>query len=101
MNQFRVRLEPDLVARLELVTLPEYRDDILAPKLGDHLDFRASRLDHLDDGLRAVVRDDEMLGPHAIDRGASGAACRCRGQRQARAARSFELHFTVMANDAF
>ena len=71
MNELRIWFEPDLVARLELVTLAEHRDDVLAAELGDHLDFRAGRLDHLDLGLGAVVGDGEMLGPDAVDRGAA------------------------------
>src|SRR5712671_4792275 len=99
MNELRVWLEPDLVARLELVTLAENRDDVFAPELGDHLDFGAGRLDHLDGSLGAVIGDDEMLGPDAVDRGAPVTAGRRRGQRQARAALPFELHFAVEAND--
>src|SRR5437764_7653328 len=101
MNEIRVWLEPDLIARLELVTLAEYRDDVFAAELGDYLDLGTGRLDHLDVSLDAVIGDDEMLGPDAVDRGASVAARRGRGQRQARAAQRFELHFAVEANGAF
>src|SRR5947207_15414276 len=101
MNELRIWLEPDLVARLELVTLAEHRDDVFAAELGDHLDFSPGRLDDLDGSLGAVIGNDEMLGPDAVDRGASVAACRCRGQRQARAALPFELHLAVEASDAF
>ena len=83
MHEPRIGLEPDLVARLELVAFAEHRDDVVAAELGDDLDFRAGRLDHLDLGLGAVVGDDEMLGPHAIDRGAAVAAGGRRGERQA------------------
>src|SRR5690242_4393468 len=100
MNELRIWLEPDLVARLELVTFAEHRDDLFAAKLGDNLNFGAGRLDHLDGGLGAVIGDDEMLGPHAVDRGASIAAGRRGGQRQARTAWNFELHFAVEPDGA-
>src|ERR1700761_270641 len=54
MHQRRVRLEPDLVARTELVTLAEDRDDLLAAELGKHLGLRSRRLDHHDLGFGAV-----------------------------------------------
>ena len=40
MHECRVWLQPDLVARIELVTLAEYGDDLLAAELGEHLGFR-------------------------------------------------------------
>src|SRR5436853_3714166 len=67
MHERRVRLEPDLVARTELMTLAEYGYDLLAAELGEHLRLRAGRLDHDDLGLRPVVSDGEMLGAHAVD----------------------------------
>jgi len=51
---------------LNWVALAEHGDDLLAAKLGEHLRFRAGRLDHDDLGFRAVVRDGEMLGPDAV-----------------------------------
>src|ERR1044071_2152379 len=92
MNELRIWLEPDLIARLEWMTLAEHCDDVFAAELGDHLDFRAGRLDHLDGCLCAVVGDHEMLGPDAVDRGASVAVMRRSGQRQSRAALPLELH---------
>src|SRR3981189_1747761 len=67
MHETRIGSEPDLVARLELVALAEYRDDVLAGQLRHHLDFRAGRLDHLDGGLGAVIGDGEVLRPHPAD----------------------------------
>src|SRR5262245_18195594 len=67
MHERRVRLEPDLVARRELVALAEHGDDLLASELGEHLGFRAGRLDHDNLSLRAVVGDGEMLGTDAIN----------------------------------
>ena len=83
MDEPRIGLEPDLVARLELVALAEHRDDVLAAELGDDLRLRAGRLDHLDLGLGAVVGDGEVLGPDAVDHGPSVGAGRRRAERQA------------------
>src|SRR5258708_22789597 len=68
MHERRVRLQPDLVARIELMTLAEHGNDLLAAELGKHLRFRAGRLDHDDLRFGAVVRDREMLGPGALYR---------------------------------
>ena len=51
------------------MTLAEHGDDLLAAELGEHLGFRAGRLDHDDLGFGAVIGDGEMLGPDAVDRG--------------------------------
>ena len=69
MDERRIGLQPDLVARIELVPFAEHGDDLLAAELGEHLGLRAGRLDHDDLGLRAVIGDGEMLGPDAVDRG--------------------------------
>src|ERR1700733_15130239 len=68
MNQRRFRLQPDLVARLELMTLAEDGDDLLPPELGEDLRFRSRRFDHDDFGFRTVVSNREMLRPHPINR---------------------------------
>ena len=68
MHERRVRLQPDLVARIELMTFAEYGDDLLAAELGEHLGFRAGRLDHDDLGFGAVIGDGEMFGTDAVDR---------------------------------
>ena len=55
MDEPRIGFEPDLVARLKLVTLAEHRDDIFAAKLGDDLRFRTCGLDHLNLGLEPYL----------------------------------------------
>src|SRR6266702_6931589 len=67
VNQGRVRLQLHLVARIELVTLTEDRDDLLAAHLRKHLRLRAGRLDHDDLGVGTVVSDREMIGTDAVD----------------------------------
>src|SRR4029079_9292226 len=76
MNEPRVWLKPDLVARLELMSLAEDGDDLVLAYFGDDLQFRSSRVDDLDHGLGAVVRSREMLRAHAINGRASIAAGR-------------------------
>src|ERR1700722_8510789 len=46
MNQRRLRFQPDLVARLELMTLAEDGDNLLAAQLVEHLRFQSSQLDN-------------------------------------------------------
>ena len=48
MHEPRIGLEPDLVARLELMALAEHGDDVRAADLGDHLQLGSGRLDDLD-----------------------------------------------------
>jgi len=55
MHEAAIGLEPDLVARLELVTFAEYGDDLLFADLGDDLKFRACRLHDLHGRVGAVV----------------------------------------------
>ena len=69
---------------LKSMAFAEHRDDVVAAELGDDLHLGAGRLDHLDLGFGAVVGEDEMLRPDAVDRGATVAARRRRGERQAR-----------------
>src|ERR1700731_2267582 len=69
MDEGWVRLQPDLVARIELMTLAEHGDDLLAAELGKDLGFRTSRLDHDDLRFRAVVRHGEGPGADAGHRG--------------------------------
>src|SRR5450756_1776701 len=66
MDQRRIRLQPDPVARVELMALAEYRDDLLAAELGEDLGFRSGRFHHHDLGFGAVVGDREVLGPDAV-----------------------------------
>src|SRR5882757_4470177 len=101
MDERWIRLQPDLVARTELVTFAEYRDDLLAAELGEHLGFRAGWLDHDDLGLSAVIGDREVLGPHAIDgRQALGIGGR-RLKRQLDAVRTFKAGAAVRLDLAF
>src|SRR4051812_50073377 len=69
MNESGIWFKPDFVARIELMTFAEHRDDLLAAELGEHLRLRARRFHHHDLGFRAVVGDGEMLGPDTIYHG--------------------------------
>ena len=71
MHECRVWLQPDLVARVELMTFAEYGDDLLAAELGEHLRFRTGRLDDHDLGFDALIGKLEMLRPNAVDHGAA------------------------------
>src|SRR3954463_7388218 len=82
MHECRVWLQPDLVARVELMTFAEYGDDLLAAKLGEHLRFRTGRLDHDDLGFGAVIGDGEMFGTDAVDCRTPFRIGRCRLLRQ-------------------
>ena len=95
MHKPRVRLEPDLIARLELMALAKHGNDFFAAEFGEDLGLRAGRLDHDDFGLGAVVGDGEMLGTDAVNRGASVAAGRRAGERQLDAVRSFKRRAAV------
>src|SRR3954469_1137032 len=90
MYERRIRLEPHLVARTELMPLAEHGDDLLAAELGEDLGLRTGRLDHDDLGLGAVIGDGEMLGPHAVDRRLAVGIGGCRLERQLDAVRAFE-----------
>src|SRR5665647_917235 len=63
MNQRRIRLQPHLVARIELMPLAEHGDDLLAAELGEYLGFRTGWFHHHNLGFGAIVRDREMLRP--------------------------------------
>ena len=54
MRQSWIWLEPDLVARFEIVAFAEHRDDVVAAELGRDLQFGAGRLDHQHFGFGAV-----------------------------------------------
>src|SRR6516162_8120691 len=95
MRQSWIWLEPDLVARFEVVAFAEHRDDIVAAELGGDLQFGAGRLDHQHLGLGAVLRDDEVLRPDAVDDGMSVAAVRRRQQRQTHAVDAREFQAAV------
>ena len=69
-----------------------------SPSLATTWSLRAGRLDHLDLGLGAVVGDDEMLGPDAVDHGLPIAAGRRRGQGQTDAVGALEFQPAVGAN---
>ena len=55
MHHPRIRLEPDPVARIELVALAEHRDDLLTAEPRKHLRLRSRGLDYDDLGLEAVI----------------------------------------------
>src|ERR1700737_988211 len=73
MHERRVGLQPDLVARIELMTLAEHGNDLLAP----------------------VVRDGEVLGPDAVYRGPAFRIGGRRGQRKFHAVRTFKAGTSV------
>ena len=98
MHEPRIGLEPDPVARLELMAFAKHRDDVLAAQA--RLDLRSGRLDHLDLGLGAVVGDREMLGPHAVDGEPAVGSGRRGRERQADAARPVEPGAAVVADRA-
>src|SRR5262245_53849661 len=95
MDERRIGLQPDLVARVELVAFAEYGDDLLAAELGEDLCFRAGRLDHDDLGPRAVVRNREVFRPYAVDRGLAVGIAGRGLQRQLDAVRALERGYAV------
>src|ERR1700682_4053900 len=101
MHHRGVWFQPDLVARIELMTLTEYGNDLLPAKLGEDLRFRPRRLDHDDFGFRAVVGDGEVLGPHAEDHWLAVRVGRRRLQRQFHAVRTLETGAAVHPDLAF
>src|SRR5499426_3716932 len=100
MRQSWIWLEPDLVARFEVVAFAEHRDDVVAAELGGDLQFGAGRLDHQHLGFGAVVGDDEVLRPNAIDDGMPVAAVRRRQQRQTHAVGALEFQPAVGVDPA-
>src|SRR5882672_7529549 len=101
MHERRIRLQPDLVARIELMPLAEHSDDLFAAELGEDLGLRAGRLDHDNLGFGAVIGDGEMFGPHAIDGGLAFGIGWCRLERQLDAVRTFEGGAAVRFDLAF
>src|SRR6266702_1552197 len=101
MHERRVRLQSDLVARIELMTLAEHGHDLFTAELGEDLGFRAGRLDHDDLRFGAVIGDGEVFGPHAVNGGLALGIGGRRGQRQLDAVGAFEagaavrLHFAL------
>src|SRR5579875_3998844 len=67
MHEPRIGPESNLIARPELVTLAEHRDDFLTPHFCDDVKLRAGRFDDLHLGLGAIARQGEMLRPDAAD----------------------------------
>ena len=55
MHELRVGFQPDLFARLELMTFAEHRDHLFASQIGENLCLLAGRLDDDDLGFGAVV----------------------------------------------
>jgi hypothetical protein len=49
VHESRVGLQPDPIARLELVAFAKYRNDVLAAQSRHHLKLGAGWLDNLDD----------------------------------------------------
>src|ERR1700741_3523011 len=90
MHERRVGFQADLVARIELVTLAEHRDHLLAAECCEHFRLRPGRLDHDDLGFGAVIGDGEVLGADAIDRGPSVGIDRRALQWKLDAVRAFE-----------
>src|SRR3954454_4192684 len=95
MNERGIWFQPDLVARIELMTFAEHRDDLLAAELGEHLRLRARGFHHHDLGFRAVVRDGEMLGPDTVDRQRPVEIRRRADERQCYAVRTLEAGASV------
>src|SRR5688572_28545945 len=95
MDELRIGFQPDLFARLEWVTLAEYRDDGLTAHLGENLDFGAGRLYDHDFCFGAVIGDGEMFGADAVDHLAAVRPGRRIDGRQLHAARSGELGLAV------
>src|ERR1700761_6768309 len=101
MDQRRIGLESDLVARTELMPLTKYGDDLLAAELGKYLRLRSGRLDDHDLGFGTVIGDRGVLGSDAIPAAPGGGVGGPRPQRHLRAVRPSEggpalrLHFTL------
>src|SRR5690606_11201487 len=67
MDMARSRSDPDAVAGADVVAFPEQGDDLDISGPGVDQRFGASRFDHRDADLDAVVSEFEMLRPDAID----------------------------------
>src|SRR5262245_25688148 len=67
VNQPRVWLETYLVARFELMAFTKHRDDVAVAHFGYDLEFGTGRLDHLNQGVDAIVGQEKMLRPHAAN----------------------------------
>src|SRR5438067_6142761 len=100
VRRARIGIEPDLVARLEIVAFAEDGDDLIDADFGSDLQFGAGGFDHEHLGFGAVLGNDEVFRPDAVDPGPSVAARRCRKQRQAHAAGAFEFQPAVGADRA-
>src|SRR6187402_285926 len=103
MHEPGIGFEPDLVARLERMTLAECGDDVGVADLGENLDFGAGRLDDLDrslDAVVSVVADGKVFGPHTIDRGSSIAAGWHAGERKKLVAGSGEFEGAIALDGA-
>src|SRR5262249_40074624 len=96
----RIGVEPDLVARLEIVAFAEAGDDPLAAKFGGDLKFGAGGLDDEHLGFRAAVGNDEVFRPDAVDHASSVAAGGRGQQRQTHAVGAFEFEPAVGADRA-
>src|SRR5262249_15924546 len=90
--------EPDLVARLELVTFAKHCDDFTVAKLGDNLKLRTSRFNDLYNGIVAVVGEEKMLGTHAIDGRPAVATPGRTTEREFHASRRLECCCAVQAD---
>src|SRR5215210_816583 len=101
MHKRRIGFQPELVARIELMTLAEHSNDLLSAKLGKDLGLRTGRLDDDDFGIRAVISNSEVLGPDAIDGGPAFRIGGCRGQRQLDAVWALETSAAVRLDLAF
>src|SRR5215212_5153686 len=101
MHEGRIGFQPDLVARIELMTLAEHRDDLLSAKLGEDLGFRTGRLDDDDLGFRPVVSNSEVFGPDAIDGRPAFRIGGGRRQRQLDAVWALETSAAVRLDLAF
>src|SRR5258706_6247400 len=95
MDERRIWFEPNLFARLELVTFTKHGDDFLTSEFCKHLRLRTSRLYHDDFGFGAVFRDGKVLRTNAIDSRTSVGTKRRRRERQFYALRAYEAGIAV------
>src|SRR5579883_3378409 len=100
VDELRVWLEPDLLARLELVPLAEHGDHLFTGELGYDLQFRAGRLHDMDLGFDAIPRQREVLGPHAENHRPVVGRMRRGGKREPHPARTFEPNAAIAADAA-
>src|SRR4051812_16547298 len=66
MRHILARLEPDHLARREMMAFAEQRQDIAATDMHEHHGFRAGRLDDADLALETVVGEIEMFRPDPV-----------------------------------